>query len=384
MVCSPIFIVYLAFLLFLLFFRDNRLKAIAIYVTFIFIFEASSFGSDYSVYKGYYETNTYWRDIEFLYLAISEYCGLIGMPFEIFRFLWGSTWVGLICYSMYKMNKRYFNLSFLIFYLGYLLYALSAFRQLAAMAIGFWCVYRMFYKRDYIIPLVASYLGVMFHKSGYIYFIFFAVCDVYLFLKSLVSKVRRKPLSLKKPSDRFSKICSWMWAILPLLCVAGRIVNYRLVEVAAVKQIIVNLIGSSYYAKTLFNIGLLSRMALLMVTMWVYPHIDKKKEIGPIMLFYVICMAGYILMPMEAFAGRFFNNGRIFEVILIPVIYNRLLSYEQSERRFVNAYGGTYTLPIAKVYLFISLAIYFVIFYQQMSTQMGYSVYTNIFPFLRF
>lgn len=385
MVCSPIFIVYLVFLLSLLFFKDGRLKAIIIYVTFIFFFEASSFGADYGVYQRYYSMNNYtWQDIEILYVEIATLCSSSGMSFGVFRFLWGSAWVGVICYCLFKMNRKYFNLSFLVLYLGYPVYTLSAFRQLATMALGFWCVYRMFFKRDFIMPVIASYVSAMFHKSGYVYFAFCLASAVAALIGYIYSKISHKPNPFAAPSRLFSKFCKYGWFIFPVLCLIGRAVVYALSYVSFVKELILSVVGASYFSRTLLTVGILSRMVLLILVMWMYPHIDKKSDVGPIVLFYVICMAAYIVLPMETFAGRLFNNGRILEVVLIPIIYSRLRSYERSERKFVRAYGETYVFPVAKTYLVLSLAVYFVMFYQQMCTLGAYTTYTNIFPFLSF
>lgn len=385
MVCSPIFIVYLVFLLALLFFKDGRLKAIIIFVTYIFFFEASSFGTDYYVYQRYYLSNNYtWQDIEILYQQIATLCSSSGMSFGMFRFLWSSAWVGLICYCLFKMNRKYFNLSFLVFYLGYPVYALSAFRQLASMALGFWCVYRMFFRRDFILPLVASYVSAMFHKSGYLYVIFCAVCSVAALIGYIYSKTTHNANPFAAPSKLFSKFCAYGWFIFPVVCLLGRAVVYALSYVSVIKEFLLSIVGASYFSRTLLTVGILSRMVLLMLAMWMYSHIDKKRDVGPIMLFYAVCMFGYFLLPMETFAGRLFNNGRIIEVAIIPLIYSRLRSYERSERRFMRAYNEAYILPVAKTYLVLSLAVYFVMFYQQMCTPNSYTVYTNIFPFLSF
>lgn len=383
--CSPIFLVYLAFLLALLFFKDGRIKAIVIYVTFIFFFEASSFGTDYYVYRWYYVTDNYsWRHMELLYVRFAQYCSYSGMSFEVFRFVWGSVWVGLICYCAYKMVGKHFNLAFIVLYLGYPMYTLSAIRQIASMAIGFWCVYRMFYKHDFIIPIIAAYVSALFHQGGYLYLIFCIVCAVAALIGCIYSKIRHNKNPFTASSRLFTKFCRYGWLIFLLLCVVGRYVSFRLSYVPAIEEIVANIIGDDYYSHILYSFGMLSRGVLLALSMWAYAHIDKKSDVGPIVLFYVVCMACYLVLPFDTFAGRLFNNVRIFDVVIIPVIYSRLRSYERSERRLLHAYGESYVLPVSKVYVVLALAVYFAMFYQQMRTVAGYTDYTNIFPFLRF
>lgn len=382
MVCSPIFIIYLVFLLALLLFPESRFKAAIIYITFIFIFEGSSFGADYENYVGFYETNCEGLGIESMYVAVTYHTKALGITFGTFRFLWGAVWVGLICYSIYKMNARHFSLSFLLLYLGYPVYTLSAVRQLAAMAIGFWCVYRMFYKHDVILPVLASFVSSHFHQSGYLYLIFFGVSAAIILISRLVGKIRKKPVTFSVPSKIFSKFCSYGWFIAVVAFAALRFaalpVSYREPFLSIIEKI-----TGIYNTRTLFSFGILSRAILLMLIMWMYPHVDRKKDIGAVVLFYVVCMAAYIIIPIETFCGRLFNNGRIFEVLLIPVIYDRLSPYERSERKFLRGYGESYAFPVAKTFLFLCLAVYAVMFYQQMCTVNAYTEYTNIFPFLR-
>lgn len=383
MVCSPIFIIYLVFLSALVFFPESRLKAAIIYLTFIFIFEASSFGADYNNYVGFYETNCEGLGIESLYVVVTYYTKAVGIPFGTFRFLWGSVWVGLICYSIYKMNAKHFSLSFLLLYLGYPVYTLSAVRQLATMAIGFWCVYRMFYKRDVILPVLASFVSSHFHQSGYLYLMFFGVSGAIILISRIVGKIRKKPVSFAFPSKIFSKFCSYGWFIGVVAFVALRFVALPVSYREPFLSIIAKITGI-YNTRTLFSFGIFSRAILLMLIMWMYPHLDGKKDIAPVVLFYVACMAAYIIIPVETFCGRLFNNGRIFEVLLIPLFYERLSSYEKSEKKFMRGYGESCSLPAAKTFLVLCIAVYAVMFYRQMCTVDAYTEYTNIFSFLDF
>lgn len=382
--CSPIFIVYLIFLLALLFFKDGRIKAIVIYVTFIFFFEASSFGTDYGMYYWYYVTRYHWRYCEILYRQVTDCFSLIDVPFGVFRFIWGSVWVGLICYCVYKMVGKHFNLAFIVLYLGYPMYTLSALRQLASMAIGFWCVYNVLFKHKFVIPIIAAYVSALFQQGGYLYLIFCSACAVAALIGRIYSKISRKQNPLAAPSRLFTKFCRYGWLIFLILCFVGREIAFRISYVSAIQEIVLKIMDAVYYSHIRFSFGMLSRGVLLALSMWAYAHIDKKSDIGPIMLFYVLCMACYVILPFETFAGRLFNNARIFDVVIIPVIYSRLRSYERSERRLLHAYGESYVLPVSKVYVVLALAVYFAMFYQQMRTVAGYTDYTNIFPFLRF
>jgi len=384
MTFSPIFLIYLAFLLILLFFGDGKLKAVIIYVTFILLFEGSSFGADYNSYKVYYETNCAGLSVERLYYSLTYYLHTLGMPYEVFRLLWGSIWVGLICYSLYRMNKKYFNVSFLLLYMGYPLYTLSVLRQLAVMAIAFWGVYRMFFKNDFILPVCASYIGAFFHKSGYIVFAFFVACDAVALIAFIYAKIRKRKVSFALLSKLFTGFCKKFWLpCLPVLLIL-RLAIYVLASRQPFASIFASLVSSSYDAKTLFSFGVVSRGILLVLTMWMYPYIDRKKEVGGIMFFYTVCLIGYIVFPYETFSGRLFNNGRILECALIPLIYSRLLPFEKSERKLLVGYNERCVLPMAKTYLFLCLAVYGVMFIRQLTGTLGYSDYTNIFPFLNF
>lgn len=381
--CSPIFIIYLAFLLALLFFKDGRLKAIIIYLTFIFFFEASSFGTDYGMYQWYYVSRFFWRYYEILYKQTSVYASLAGIPFGVFRFVWGSVCMGLICYCLFKMAGKRFNIAFIVLYLGYPMYTLSAIRQLASMALGFWCVYRMFFKHDFIMPIVAAYVSALIHKGAYLYLVFCSACAAAALIGRIYFKATHKNL-FSAPSRLFTKFCKYGWLIFPLLCVVGRAGAFKLSYLPSVQEFFLRFMDVNYYSHILYSLGMLSRGVLLAILMRMYPRIDKKRDIGPIVLFYVVCMAVYIVLPFDTFVGRLTNNARIFDAVLIPLVYERLSSYEKSERKLMRAYGETYVLPVSKVYLVLSLAVYFVMFYQQMRTVAGYTVYTNIFPFLNF
>jgi len=366
-----------------MFFRESRFKAVIIYITFIFIFEGSSFGADYENYVGFYETNCEGLGIESMYVAVTYHARALGIPFGTFRFLWGAAWIGLISYCIYKINARHFSLSFLLLYLGYPVYTLSAIRQLAAMALGFWCVYRMFYKDDVILPVLAAFVSSHFHQSGYLYLIFFGLCAAVILISRAVGKIRGRPVSFAAPSKLFSKLCGKGWFIGVVLFAALRLVAYPISYKDPFFSIIEKITGI-YNTRTLFSVGILSRALILMLIMWMYPHVEGKKDIAPVVLFYVVCMAAYIIVPIETFCGRLFNNGRIFEVLIIPLFYDRLSSYERSERKFLTGYGESCVLPAAKTFLFCCLAVYAVMFYRQMCTVNAYTEYTNIFPFLNF
>lgn len=268
--------------------------------------------------------------------------------------------------------------------MGYPLYTLSVLRQLAVMAITFWGVYRMFFKRDFILPVCASYVGAFFHKSGYIVFAFFVACDVTALIAFIYAKIRRRKVSFAFFSRLFTGFCKKFWLpCLPILLVL-RFAIYFLATKQPFSSIFVSIVSSSYNSRTLFSFGVLSRGILLILSMWMYPYIDGKKEVGPIMLFYTACLIGYIVFPYETFSGRLFNNGRILECALIPLIYRGLKPFEKSERKFLSGYNESYSLPMAKTYLVLCLAVYAVMFIRQLTNTLGYSDYTNIFPFLNF
>lgn len=381
--CSPIFFIYLAFLILLLFFKESRIKAIIIYVTFIFLFEAASYGSDYGSYKLSYYSDYSGTAVEALYYYINYAFHHMDVPFGMFRFIWGSIWVGLICYSMYKMNKRYFNLSFIILFLGYPMYTLSAIRQIATMAICFWCMYRMYYKKDYILPVFASYLSAFIHKAGYLVFFWCAASAVAALVIFIISKVRGKKPSLAKLSNAFTWLCKKWLIVIPLLIII-RVGVYYLGNKEPFYSLFLKIVSAFYNGKTLLSFGVLSRGVLLALSMWMYAHVDGKRKTGPIMLFYTLCIAAYIVFPYETFSGRLFNNGRILECALIPMIYGGLKNFDKSERKFLEGYDEKYVLPASKCYLLLCLAIYFVMFMQQMSLPYSYSDGTNAFSFLNF
>lgn len=375
---EPIFIIFALWLVLLLFFKESKSKAFIIYLSFVVIFVMSRCGADYDTYELHYNTDCSTMNIELFYKTISNFFHGIGLPYEQFRLIYLSVCLALLCYSLYNMTKR-FTLAFLILYLGYLQYLLAAYRQFAAMAIAFWCFYQLFYKRRAILPLLASWAATQFHKSAYIVFAWCVVWAIVRIVVFIIEKKSNRKITYDKFFASLQKAIRKSWIFLLLVCLFARFAMYYITNIPFIYRICEKIVSSNYMGKSLISIGLLSRTVILFLFLWMYPRAERNEKYNPIVLFYLLCMVGYMVLPFETFSGRLFNFGRIFEVILIPYLFDALYPYEKTEKQFVSVNQGGVYISSSKMFLWIVIIVYCFIFVRQLTIQKGYSPYVNVY-----
>lgn len=300
---EPIFIIFALWLVLLLFFKESRTKAIIIYLSFVVVFVMSRCGADYGTYELHYNTDCSTMNIELFYKTVSNFFHGIGLPYEQFRLIYLSACLALLCYSMYKMTKR-FTLAFLILYLGYLQYLLAAYRQFAAIAIAFWCFYQLYYKKRAVLPLIASFAATQFHKGGYFIFAWVALWSIIRIVVFIIEKKTKKQITYDKFFAAMQKIIKRYWIFILIGCLAARFMMYYITNIPFIYNICVKIVSGNYTDKTLVSFGLLSRAVIVFLFLWMYGHAEREDGYNPIVLFYLLCMAGYIIFPFETFSRK--------------------------------------------------------------------------------
>ncbi len=386
MTVEPIYIVYLALLFLLLFFKESKLKAALIVVSFILIFVPTQAGSDYYTYKAYYETKFYWASglIEPLYMYISNAFYSWGFSYDAFRFVWITSWTLLLCFSVYKMTKH-FNFAFIILYAGYILYFLSAYRQFAAMSIAFFSFYLVFYKRWYIPGVILTFISGYIHRGGFLTFLWVGAYSALAFAIWIYAKVSKKDVSICTFEKWLMKFFNKHFILILLAFFFVRVVIYFASTIPTVYHFIASIIDYYYMgSKDLISFGMISRIILLFFIIWLYRYTEFNKQHNPIILFCMLCSLGYLAFPFTTWAGRFFNAGRMFECLVIPFIMVGMSSFEESEKKYVRTLDNVKYVSSSKALAVIAILVYLLMFYSQMTTQPGYSPFNNyIFEFFR-
>lgn len=379
---EPIFILYALFLALLLFFRESRTKAFIIYLTFLVIFIMSETGADYEMYGLYYERERAMKEPIYDFFAFSAH--RLGMPYDVFRLLWIGTFLALFCYSLCKMSPN-FTISFLLFYLGFILYPVSIYRQFAAMAIMFWCFYQLYFKKRAILPLIGGYIIKEMHKSGfYVFFwiIFWAVLRIILFI---IEKITKKEVAVEKAYQKINVLFAFCGMPLVIIALIVRHPIYYLSWREPFYSFLNNIMTPTYSGRTLISKGVLSRAVSLFAFMLAFFLMRKHrmdKQFSPIFYFYFVSIFGYMIVPFELAAGRMFNYGRLFEILLIPYMFTALKKYDENRLHVLiekKTDGKLFYLSKANIFLAGMFLIYIAMFISQFLNTSGYYPYVNTF-----
>ena len=166
----PIFIIFPIMVLIFGLKKKSSFFKFAIYLAFVFIFIMSEVGADYEAYKGIFVSIGDGQSFssihgEIGFLLVVKLFNLFGISYEMFRIIFLSVSLGIMCYYVNKMSPN-FALSFFILFLGYIAYMVSAYRQMLTMALMLGSVYHTAYTRRYKKAMLFSLVGTFMHISG--------------------------------------------------------------------------------------------------------------------------------------------------------------------------------------------------------------------------
>ncbi len=379
---EPIFLLYALFLILLLFFRESRIKGFIIYMTFLVIFIMSETGADYGMYGEYYYAE--YPVSEPIYNTVAFSAHRLGVSYDAFRLLWIGVFLALFSYSLYKMSPN-FTVSFLLFYLGFILYPVSIYRQFAAMAIMFWCFYQLYFKKRVILPLIGGYIILKMHKSGFYGFFWIILWAALRIIFFIIEKTTKKEGVDERVYRKINVFFAFCGMPLVVVAVIARFPIYYISWREPFYSFLNNIVGKGYTGRTLISSGVLARAVSLFAFMLAFFLMRKHridKQFSPIFYFYFVSMFIYMILPFELAAGRMFNYGRLFEILLIPYMFTALKKRDESRLHVLiekNTSGNSVYLPTAKIFLAGMFLIYTAMFISQFLNTKGYYPYVNTF-----
>jgi len=245
--------------------------------------------------------------------------------------------------------------------LGYILFILSTYRQLMAMACLFGLFYYILYNKNYIKGALCVVLAMLFHISG---IIGLAFLFLYILLK----------LTEIKSTTALKKYFS------------GKIM-FLFLGVAFIFRIFIYFYGyrffypfMGYYPEThLFTAGILSRLIILLIVAQQMRRCEFGEKINMLYCFYFLSLLIYFAFPFDLVFTRLTNNARILDIIFIPLIINEVL------KRY-NLLGQNKTLQAKRnscikntiLVALTATGIYWAMYIYQLLEQTGY------YPFVHF
>lgn len=351
----PMYLIFPLILVFSCLFKNTRLKAVILTIAFVLVFICAETGADYLGYKYIYD-NCLKKEVhgEFLFIAICKGFNKIHISYNLFRVIFLTTFMSVFTFSLCKLTKN-FSLSFLIAYLSYIVYFVSAYRQFATMAILLLTVYLYFYKKQRILSILLNLVAVFIHKLAIIQFLIFVVLFIY-----------QKMTKREKAIEKFVLRKNFIYIILG--CLVVRFIAYILLSYTVLGAIYSGLVD--YPQLSLINFGLISRLVVLMLLTHFYIESDESNETNIIFSIYFIGMLLYIAFPAELIMGRLINNVKLLEIVLIPI-----LMFKQYGNMKPNTKHNKNIVKFSQIMIVFVLCL---VFCSQMINQVGYGTYSHM------
>ena len=246
-----------------------------------------------------------------------------------------------------------FPLSVFFFTSLFIIYAISAYRQYIVMAFSLVWIYE-FVKgnaRKAIVGLVGL---LFFHITAIIPLAFVLIYK---------SMRERQTTSIKIFVDKNGII---FIAVVFLL----RIFNFYILKISIVNSVLGIIISNrADINPTLFSAGLASRTIFLFFIVILFQYKSSNDKLL-MLLFgcYYIGMTLYIAVPLEFFMGRLMNSVNVLSTIIVPYMV-----YRHHDDRFL----GSTVASSNRIVLSILIIVSYVILFNQLSNQIGYTPYTN-------
>ncbi len=356
---EPVFWVFPSICLFFSFDkrRNSRLRFWFITILFILFYSFSLNGADYEGYNSLFEevlVGSSIREIhgELGYGLLMVFAQKIGMDYQIFRIVLLSVTSVVLFSMLYKMSPN-FPLSVFFFTSLFIIYAISAYRQYIVMAFSLVWIYE-FVKgnaRKAIVGLVGL---LFFHITAIIPLAFVLIYK---------SMRERQTTSIKIFVDKNGII---FIAVVFLL----RIFNFYILKISIVNSVLGIIISNrADINPTLFSAGLASRTIFLFFIVILFQYKSSNDKLL-MLLFgcYYIGMTLYIAVPLEFFMGRLMNSVNVLSTIIVPYMV-----YRHHDDRFL----GSTVASSNRIVLSILIIVSYVILFNQLSNQIGYTPYTN-------
>lgn len=337
--------------------RNSRLRFWFITILFILFYSFSLNGADYEGYNSLFEevlVGSSIREIhgELGYGLLMVFAQKIGMDYQIFRIVLLSVTSVVLFSMLYKMSPN-FPLSVFFFTSLFIIYAISAYRQYIVMAFSLVWIYE-FVKgnaRKAIVGLVGL---LFFHITAIIPLAFVLIYK---------SMRERQTTSIKIFVDKNGII---FIAVVFLL----RIFNFYILKISIVNSVLGIIISNrADINPTLFSAGLASRTIFLFFIVILFQYKSSNDKLL-MLLFgcYYIGMTLYIAVPLEFFMGRLMNSVNVLSTIIVPYMV-----YRHHDDRFL----GSTVASSNRIVLSILIIVSYVILFNQLSNQIGYTPYTN-------
>lgn len=361
---EPIYVVFAIFLATLGLIKNKKVQFWGVFFSFVIIFVMAEVGPDYSGYKMIYESNAQGEIAhgELLYSYLNKFCVSLGISYNLFRVGFLSLFVFLLIYSINKITNKT-SVCFLMYYFAFIVYLISAYRQLAIISVFIFSIYVMFYKskKNNIVwncfVLGINFLAIFIHTAAIFQFLIICICVLFEFVK--INK-------LKIIND---KIINNLPLVL-LLCLCIRFIICGLLEIFPSLQHLISNIPYNNEWEVL-GFGQMSRLIILLNLYEMYKNKRQSKQIQSLFVIYTYSMLLYFVLPFDLLLGRLINTIRFLEPILF---LNMLEQYNEFEcyRLF------KFKMSKRSIYIIAMIGTYVLIFMAQMILQTGYE-YKHMF-----
>lgn len=325
--------------------KQNKYLKIGLIIIVILILYFSKNGADYNGYLSHFKMIEKGIDLskihgEILFKKYMKFFFDLGYTYEFFRIIHLSLCGLILYYSINKLSKNFF-MSMYILYCGYIIYLISAYRQLISITFLIFGLY-LVKKNRLNFAIIINFVGILFHISSIWSLLYF------LFLKFKIRLINY-PQKIN---------------LIFLLCISFLIrgVFFIFPDIFIKLSILIEREDHFYYyfgTNKYFVFGILTRLVPCVFLLLFY-ETKKIKEIITIVNFYILSIIMYIMIPIEGISGRMFTNGRVFEILIFPYIF---YNFSKGKRLII--------LKFIVIY-------YLLVLINQLLRQGGYYPYINI------
>lgn len=348
---SPVYFVFLAIILMLYLFARERKTAcfISVLSLFFVFFICSENGSDYANYGGIFDmvkTGVDFGSIhgETLYLLINKFFSSF-LSYNAFRVVFLGAFTFLYAYSAYKLSPDP-TYSFILTFLGLIVYLISAYRQFAVCAIALYSVWLALGRRKKFLPAALCAVSVFIHGSGII-----SLAIVICLCLKFNCKIKHGYVLLSA-------------------ALAARAMLYVLFKTFPVESLVSSV--TVYTELKLFSFGFLSRIAECLL-LWIYSRrVNLNPATQKLFFIYFWLTLLYIAVPYEFLMARLLIICRFFAAILVPAI-------SLSEQTTKSGLFLTKSYAVKNELRSLFFIIYLVLFIYQLGFQSGYFPYIHMF-----
>lgn len=360
---EPIYVIYAIFLAVLGLIKNKKIQFWSVFFSFVIIFVMAEIGPDYAGYRYLYNSNAkgVFEHGELLYSYINKFCANIGISYNLFRIIFLSICLFIFLYSLNKMTSN-ISVCFMLYYLVFIVYLISAYRQFAIISIFVFSIYILYYKESKnnifwnMFVLAINFMAVFIHTAAILQLGIILICILFKIFKLGKLKNLAEKILVNSP-------------LVLLICLAIRLMLYGALSIPFFRDI---LLKFPYFIQrySAFDFGQIARLVILLNLYEMNKKVFVSQQTKKLYNIYGFSMLLYFVLPFDLM-GRLINTIRVFESILFLSMIGKYKNFEYCKFR-------KFKISKQTIHTLVMVGTCILIFVSQMAFQNGYQ-YVHMF-----